>query len=91
MSDRLTRGGRIFQSDGTAFEQGDWLALQSKYSLLNKTVNNGASILSIRMTGLATLTDHHFVIDIPEGKTLALFNRDLTLTQGAYNVDAITK
>jgi hypothetical protein len=90
MSDnRSTRGGRIFTSDGRAFDEGDWLALQERYSLLSETINNGASILSIRLTGLETGTNHHFVIDIPEGKELVLFNRALTLTEGTYNVDAI--
>jgi len=89
MSNRLTKGGRIFKSDGEPFEYGDWEALKSKYSLLNETVNNGASILSIRIASLAANTDHHFVIDIPEGKNIALFSRELTLTEGIYQVDAI--
>jgi hypothetical protein len=87
---RHPRTGNILTSDGGLFNEADWMALQQRYSLLNETINNGASILSIRLTGLAAETDHHFVIDIPAGKELALFNRDLTVTEGMYNVDAIS-
>jgi hypothetical protein len=82
--------GTAKKSDGEAFNWADWEFIRAKYDLLNETVNNGASILSIRLNGLAALTDHNFVIDIPEGKNLALFNRQLCVTQGAYQVDAIS-
>ena len=82
-------GGNIATSDGL-FQLGNWYAQQAKYDLLNETVNNGASILSIRLEGLAALTDHHFVIDIPDGKQFVLFNRQLDVSEGRYFVDAIT-
>jgi hypothetical protein len=68
----------------------EWVALVKRYSLLNETVNNGASILSIRLENLAATTDHHFVIDIPAGKELVLFNRQLDVSEGRYFIDAIS-
>jgi len=90
MTQRSTSGGNVFTSSGVVFNWADWEALRAKYDLLNETVNNGASILSIRLEGLAATTDHHFVIDIPEGKQLVLFNRQLDVSEGRYFVDAIS-
>ena len=83
------RTGRVLTEQGAAFNEADWMEFQQRYSLLFETVNCCASILSIRMENLAATTDHHFVLDIPQGRTLALFSRDLTLSEGRYFVDAI--
>ena len=83
------RTGRVLMEQGAAFNEADWMEFQQRYSLLFETVNCCASILSIRMENLAATTDHHFVLDIPQGRTLALFSRDLTLSEGRYFVDAI--
>ena len=83
------RTGRVLTEQGAAFNEADWMEFQQRYSLLFETVNCCASILSIRMENLAATTDHHFVIDIPQGKTLALFSRNLTVSEGRYFVDAI--
>jgi hypothetical protein len=82
--------GVMLDAQGNVFDRAAQGLFDQQYSLLEQTIKNGASILSIRMTGLAAETDHHFVIDIPAGKELALFNRDLVVTEGMYNVDAIS-
>lgn len=83
------RSGRVRCEDGEWINVGSIEQQRERFSLLNETVNNGASILSIRMNNLAALTDHHFVIDIPAGKNLVLHTRNLTLSEGRYEVDAI--
>lgn len=89
MTQRSTSGGNVFTSSGAVFNWADWEALRARYDLLNETVNNGASILSIRLENLAATTDHHFVIDIPADKNLVLFDRQLDVSEGRYFVDAI--
>jgi hypothetical protein len=84
------RTGVMLDADGNVFDRAAQGLFDQKYSLLDQTINNGASILSIRMEALAALTDHHFVIDIPAGKELALFNRQLDVSEGRYFVDAIS-
>jgi len=84
------RTGRVLTEQGAVFNEADWMEFQQRYSLLWATINNGASILSIRMENLAASVDHNFVLDIPEGRVLALFSRDLTISEGRYFSDAIS-
>jgi hypothetical protein len=90
MTNRSTMGGNVFKSDGKPFNWADGVALSNRYDLLNQTINCCASIISIRLENLAATTDHYFLLDIPEGKNLALFNRQLVVSEGRYLVDAVS-
>ena len=84
------RVGRMIMENGDTVNEADSIELNARYSLLAQTINCCASIISIRLENLAATTDHYFVLDIPEGKNLALFNRQLVVSEGRYFVDAVS-
>ena len=86
---RIAQGGRVYRSDNTAFNWADWYSFQQRYDLTYQTFRNGA----IRATKVSLGLDQEFFyygVNVPEGRRLILFNRQITHTEGKYRVDVIT-
>lgn len=82
--------GSYWKSNGELYHQADWEDIQRCYSVLCNTLNNGASVLSLRAENLAGQTDHYFIFDVPAGRQLVLYSRDLNMSEGSYYVDALS-
>lgn len=88
-SQRSTQGGQVFTSDGAIFNWADRARFSERYDLINQTFNNGA----IRATKVSLGLNQEFFyygVNVPEGRRMVLFNRQITHTEGKYRVDVIT-
>lgn len=84
----VPRSGRAVKEDGTTFNHADWEYFREWYSLKYQTIHNGAVIISVRSSGVDT-SPYYLGLSVPEGRKLFLFHRDLSITEGNYNVDVV--
>lgn len=80
-------GWIVLEDDVTLFNEGEWLALQSEYSLLTQTIRNGATIISQRCPVDSEF--YYYGFDIPENRELVIFSYNLRVGQGAFDIDTI--
>ena len=86
---RSTHGGTAYTSDGGIFNWADRAQFSERYDLTNQTFRNGA----IRATKVSLGLNQEFFyygVNVPEGRRMVLFNRQITHTEGKYRVDVIT-
>lgn len=89
LTSRLPRSGRQILETGEAWNLADWHRFQQRYSLLYQTVENGASVLSVRASGV-DISPYYIGLSVPSGRRLVLFFRELAITEGNYNIDVVT-
>ena len=80
--------GRWIKEDGDTFNAADAWALADEYSVLTETILNGATLLSKRVE--VTTENYYFGFIVPMGREFVLFDRQLTLGEGAYEIDTLT-
>ncbi len=89
VQNRAPRQGRIQLEDLSFFNEGEWLVFLQRYSLQWQTIKNGAAVLSARASGVDT-SPFYIGMTVPEGRKLILFYRTLFITEGDYDIDAVT-
>ena len=86
MSVYHARNGAVLESNGEAFQWGDWLAFQQRYNPAWQTVKNGASRLSGRQRGIDQQA-YWIGINVPAGRRLIVWEDVLKLSENEYNID----
>lgn len=63
--------------------------MQARYSPLYQTIYNGMSRMSYVQRNVNFTTPFYFGLTVPEGRELFIFNRELKVANGDYNVDVV--
>jgi len=68
----------------------EWISFQRQFDTFWQTASNGAEQITLRTTGIPELSTYYYGFTVPVGRVFVLYRRDLTLTEGAYNVDVVS-
>ena len=63
-------------------------SIRARYDVLTETIVNGATLLSRRSE--VTTEFYYYGFVVPSGREFILFDRTLTVGQGAYEIDTLT-
>jgi hypothetical protein len=88
---RAPSGGAILTSGGQVFQNGDRLAFQERYDLTQQIIKNGAVEIGRRCTvpSAQSTAGYYYALDIPQGRELFIWQRDLFLSEGLYEIDLV--
>jgi hypothetical protein len=83
---------RVITDAGEFYNWADYMALQERYSLLRQTVENGAVEFGRRCTvpSAQSTTGYYYAFDIPQGREVSVWQRDLVLSEGLYEIDLVS-
>jgi len=67
----------------------DWERIMAQYSALYQTIHNGMARMSYVDRAVDFSAPYYFGLDVPEGRELFVFNRELRVANGDYNIDVV--
>ena len=67
----------------------DWERIMAQYSALYQTIHNGMARMSYVDRAVDFSTPYYFGLGVPEGRELFVFNRELRVANGDYNIDVV--
>lgn len=65
----------------------EWVKFQERYDVLWQTIHNGAVRMSWREKEPTQV--YYFGLDVPPGRRLIVFNRELKVSEGLYDVEVV--
>lgn len=68
----------------------EWISFQRQFDTFWQTASNGAEQITLRTTGIAEGATYYYGFTVPPGRMFVLYRRELTLSEGSYNVDVVS-
>jgi hypothetical protein len=69
----------------------EWVSFQQRYDLLTQTILNGAAEFGRRcaVASEVSTVGYFYGLQVPPGRRLYVWSRDIEVTQGAYEIDLL--